>query len=123
MFRPTKARSAIFEMLSHAKYPVSADEIQKQVAADPVTVYRILDLFVNKQIAKRLEMGEGKFRYELANRAHHHHAICTNCGAMQDVDHITETDLDTVAAKKTKYTITSHALEFFGLCPRCQADQ
>ncbi len=123
--RPTKARIAVMEALSHSHLPLSVDDVRnypavKKLKADPVTIYRILDVFVVSGLVKRIELGEGKFRYERTDREHHHHVICTSCGAMEDVADITETNLERVVARKTNYSISSHSLEFFGLCPDCQ---
>lgn len=122
--RPTKARMAVIEALSHSHLPLSVDDVRnhptvKKLKADPVTIYRILDIFVVSGLVKRIELGEGKFRYERADREHHHHIICTSCGTMEDVADITETNLEKVVAQKTKYVVLSHSLEFFGLCPNC----
>src|SRR5438128_2413942 len=89
-FRRTRARTSILELLEKEKSPVDVqfilDRLSKlMVSADPATVYRIMDAFYKKGIVERLELGEGKFRYEISKREHHHHFICENCGAIEDV--------------------------------------
>jgi len=123
--RPTKARLAVFQILTRSHLPLTVDDVRnspeiQKLSTDPVTIYRILDVFVDTGLVKRIELGEGKFRYERADREHHHHVICTNCGAVKDVIDISEADLERAVAKKTDYQIMSHSLEFYGLCPRCQ---
>lgn len=123
--RPTRARVAVMEALTKGSLPLSVEEVRaypavRKLDVDPVTIYRILDVFVTTGLVKRIELGEGKFRYERADREHHHHVICTNCGSVRDVSRITETDLESVVAKKTNYRVTSHSLEFYGLCPVCK---
>lgn len=123
--RPTKARIAVLEALTQSDLPLAVEDVRrhpavKRLAVDPVTVYRILDLFVTASVAKRIELGEGKFRYEHMDREHHHHVICTTCGTVADVADITETDLERVVSQKTGFAVRSHSLEFFGLCPDCR---
>ncbi len=122
--RPTRARVAVMEALTKGSLPLSVEEVRaypavRKLDVDPVTIYRILDVFVTTGLVKRIELGEGKFRYERADRAHHHHVICTSCGSMRDVSEIMEADLERVVEKQTKFTVTSHSLEFFGICQSC----
>ncbi len=56
-----------------------------RVSINKVTVYRILDLLVDKGVITRLCAGDRAFRYGMGDsRNHPDHAqfVCTRCGAM-----------------------------------------
>lgn len=123
--RRTAARTAIYKILERANHPVSIEEISaspdvKKLGMDQVTMYRTIHSFVQKGIVRQIDFHEGKFRYELANIPHHHHIVCTSCGSVQDVDDCLKEAAQHAIEKQTGYTVTSHALEFFGLCASCK---
>ena len=123
--RITDARIAVFKALKNAQKPLDIVSIikhlkRRDIHADRTTVFRIMNLFVEKELVHRLEFAEGKFRYEIANLAHHFHVVCTNCGEICDLEDCDVEEVEQKAAKKLSYVITSHRLDFFGLCPTCQ---
>lgn len=103
----------------------SAEEIlrkllDKGVSIDLTSVYRTLDLFVDLGIAHMTDLGEGKKRYELADKdQHHHHLVCNNCGIIEDI-FLKEESFVKEVALKSKFSTDHHHLEFFGLCRKCQ---
>lgn len=122
--RPTGARKHILDIFLQNTSPLTAFDVSehkaiKTTGIDPVTVYRTLERFVNKKILTKLEFLEGKFRYELSSHNHHHHAICQKCGTITDIEDCMDKDLERKVAQKTHFAITSHKLEFFGLCSKC----
>lgn len=123
--RPTEARKVILQVFFQNPTPLTASDISSQriikgCGIDPVTVYRTIERFVHNKILTRLEFLEGKFRYELTINAHHHHAICQKCGTIIDIDDCVDKSMEQKVEKKTRFIITSHKLEFFGLCSHCQ---
>lgn len=123
--RNTAGRRAVLEYITHATSPVSVEEIEKALTVakldlDQATIYRIINLLTQRGILRSVNFQEGKSRYELASHPHHHHVVCTNCGAVEDVEDCLKSNASTTIEKETGFTITSHALEFFGLCKACQ---
>jgi Fur family ferric uptake transcriptional regulator len=121
----TPAREALLEILQLAKTPLDINQIigqleKKHLDVDRVTVFRTINTFVEKNIARQLEFGEGKARYELTSLPHHHHAICKQCGSVQDIEACEVEKLEKKVAKDLSFDIQSHRLEFFGLCMKCQ---
>lgn len=123
--RITSARTAVLEVIVFSVVPVSIQEIEsgKKVAdlqLDQVTIYRIIHLFMEKNLVKQVDFFEGKFRYEFAGLPHHHHIFCSFCGAVTDVQNcLKDTAIDDIE-QTTGYTVSSHALEFFGKCSACK---
>lgn len=123
----TKNRTAILEFLSSKTEPISADEILLHVqdehqTVNKTTIYRELFFLLEKNFIHEIEFGDGKKRYEIAlNRPHHHHIICVNCGKVKDIP--LESELEDQRSKielTTGFKLTSHMLEFFGLCESCK---
>jgi Fur family transcriptional regulator, ferric uptake regulator len=125
MVKNTPARSAIMEFLSNSITPVDVEQIinylrSQKLNTNKVTVYRILDFMLNNGIVKRLEFGEGKYRYEI-QKDHHHHLICTNCGQIDDIPGEFLEGFDENIREVKGFLIKRHTLEFFGLCKNCQS--
>ena len=122
--KETKPRLAILEIIEKEDSPIDVshiiDHVQKSDRSiDPATIYRTLETFNDKGIIKRLEFGEGKFRYEL-NSEDHHHLICENCGRVEDIKDDVMQKWEKEILKTKGFSVKRHNLEFFGLCRNCQ---
>jgi len=86
------------------------------------TVYRTLDLFVELGILKKMNFGDGRFRYEFCEQDdhHHHHLICLSCEQVTEFEDDLLESLEAVIAKKTGFKIIDHQLKFYGYCRSCQ---
>ena len=84
------------------------------------TVYRVLDSFLTAGLVKKLELHEGKYRYELSSLKHHHHLVCQNCGKIEDIADCSLEVQEEKITKDSKFLIKYHSLEFYGLCKICQ---
>jgi len=123
--RATPARLALLNLLEDSDKPVDVQSMidylaRKDIAADPATVFRIVNMFTEKGLTKQIQLQEGKFRYELASKADHHHLVCTRCGEIQDMSDCNIDVLENNIEKKKNFKVTSHSLEFFGVCANCQ---
>ncbi len=88
-------------------------------AIDPkislATVYRTVKLFDEAGILDKLEFGDGRARYEDAERTHHDHLIDLDTGkVIEFVDPDIEA-LQEKIATKLGYRLTGHRLELFGV--------
>jgi len=87
---PTPLRLAVVQVLSREGGALPAGDIlalvRGQQTANKVTLYRILDLFVEKGLVRRHSSGDRAQRYCLepgfAGRPHCH-AYCVRCGRME----------------------------------------
>ena len=124
-FRITPQRYSILKILAESDTHPSVEDIYKEVktqfpTTSLATVYKTVALL--KEINEVLELGfhDGNNRYD-GNRPYPHpHVICTGCRRIMDPELTTLDDLNREMARKTGYTISSHRLDFFGLCPDCQ---
>lgn len=120
----TPARVEVMKFLENTNEPVDVNSIiqyliRENVNADPATIFRIVNLFVEKGIVQRIELGEGKYRYE-KSKIHHHHLICINCKKVEDVEGEYISNLEKEIKSKKGFIVKSHSLEFFGICSKCQ---
>lgn len=121
----TNGRISVLHILLKAKGPLTIEEIQKQLKENvhTVTLYRMLRQFVEKGIVYQTDLRTGKAYYEL-QREHHHHVTCTNCGLQEEVKACVAR-LQKNAEKEVKNftSISTHSLEFFGVCDKCASKQ
>ncbi|HSX09568.1 MAG TPA: transcriptional repressor [Candidatus Saccharimonadales bacterium] len=123
--RATPARLALMKFLEASDKPIDVQSMieyldRQDIETDPATVFRIVNMFTEKGLIKPIQLNEGKFRYELASKADHHHLVCTHCGEIQDMSDCNIEVLEHQIEKKKNFKVTSHALEFFGICADCQ---
>jgi Fur family ferric uptake transcriptional regulator len=85
-----------------------------------VTVYRTLKLLARMGYAKELDFGEGARRYESNLSAHHDHLVCTECGAVIEFEDPGIEKLQDQVTLRHGFRPTSHRLEIFGRCRRCE---
>jgi Fur family ferric uptake transcriptional regulator len=79
------------------------------------TVYRTVKLFEEAGILDKLEFGDGRARYEDAEREHHDHLIDMNSGeVIEFVDEEIEA-LQEKIAQKLGYELRGHRLELYGV--------
>lgn len=118
--RLTDQRRVIASVLEDARDHPDVDELYARASAkDPkislATVYRTVKLFEERGILERLEFGDGRARYEPADRDHHDHLIDMETGrVIEFVDPDIEA-LQEKIAKRLGYELKGHRLELFGI--------
>ncbi len=118
--RMTGQRRVIAETLESSKDHPDVEELFARASArDPnisiATVYRTVKLFEEAGILERVEFGDGRARYEDAEREHHDHLIDMNTGqVIEFVDPEIEA-LQEKIAKKLGYKLKGHKLELYGV--------
>lgn len=122
--KATPARIAILKLLEKTDAPLDVSAIieflkNKKIKADQATVFRIISMFTDRGLTRQIQFNEGKFRYELSSKPDHHHLICQNCGAIEDISDCNISRLEKDIEKKKNFKIVSHSLEFFGICQQC----
>ena len=134
-FRLTAPRRAMLRALSRAGKPLSVQQIHEQAnrilnpeyadeeELDLVTAYRFANLLAEKNLAQRIELNEGYYRYEIAesqDRPHHHHLVCKQCGKIEDFQDCGVGALTERLEAESGFKVDEHKLELFGVCADCQ---
>ncbi len=126
-YRITPQRLAILKILAGSTAHPSVEAIYEEVKGDfpttsLATVYKTLVLMKDLNQVMEISIGDGSNRYDGNQPFPHPHLICVKCKKIIDFE---PDPLDSVVikvAKKTGYKIISHRLDFFGICPDCQAE-
>jgi Fur family peroxide stress response transcriptional regulator len=124
-FRITPQRIAVLKILASSEGHPSVEEIYEEVKKDfpttsLATVYKTVTLL--KELNEVLELGfpEGSNRYDGSKPYPHPHLICTKCRKIMDPDLESLEGVTKELTSETGFQITSHRLDFFGICPDCQ---
>ena len=122
--RRTKQKEAILGVLRGTTSHPTADwvynEVRKEIPDISLgTVYRNLRLLCQSGEILELDLCGALSRFD-ARRDKHYHFRCEKCGRVFDVDLPVDEEIDGRAAQKTGFEVSSHWLEFRGLCRECQ---
>jgi Fur family ferric uptake transcriptional regulator len=128
-YRATRPRRAVIEAFARlGRYTTAQDLYDVMVrargargdeAVGLATVYRTLDVLqeVGAASAQAQPHGESAFLY--CPVEHHHHAVCTECGQVDDVPCASIARFEAALSRQLRFTLTQHRLEFFGVCRSC----
>jgi Fur family peroxide stress response transcriptional regulator len=124
-FRITPQRIAVLRILALSEGHPSVEQIHESVkeafpTTSLATVYKTVTLL--KELNEVLELGfpEGSNRYDGSKPYPHPHLICTKCRKIIDPDLESLEGVTKELTSETGFKITSHRLDFFGICPDCQ---
>ena len=118
--RMTEQRRVIAQVLdASADHPDVEELYYRASAVDPrislATVYRTVKLFEEAGILEKVEFGDGRARYEDAEREHHDHLIDVTTGdVIEFIDPEIEALQEKIAAK-LGYRLQGHKLELYGV--------
>ncbi|MCW2992296.1 MAG: Fur family transcriptional regulator, ferric uptake regulator [Solirubrobacterales bacterium] len=124
MARPSPVRDAVAELIGAAdRHDWSIEDLIEALGARGVeanfsSVFRALARLEDDALVRRVELGDGKARYEAAGE-HHEHIRCDRCGAVGEVPGCIVGDALPRIQKLTGFRLTGHQILFSGLCPRC----
>ena len=116
----TDQRRTIAKLLESTNDHPDVEELHKRVnqvdqSISLATVYRTVKLFEESGILEKLEFGDGRARYEDADREHHDHLINIQNG---EVIEFVDSDIELLQEKiatKLGYKLLGHKLELYGV--------
>lgn len=117
--RMTDQRRVVAQVIGEAEDHPDVEALHARASAiDPrisiATVYRAVKLFEEAGILDKLEFGDGRARYENADRDHHDHLIDMTTGeVIEFCDPEIEALQDRIAAR-LGYRLAGHRLELYG---------
>ena len=118
--RMTSQRKIIAQVLEDAADHPDVEELHKRASKidhtiSIATVYRTVKLFDEAGILDKLEFGDGRARYEDAEREHHDHLIDINSGRVIEFMDSDIEKLQEKIAQKHGYKLMGHKLELYGV--------
>lgn len=126
--RLTPQRMAVLKILATSDGHLSVEQIYERVKADfPMTslatIYKTVTVL--KEMGEVLEIGfsDAGNRYDINKPYPHPHLICVSCKKIIDADLAALSELSELVAQSSGYRIVNQRLDFFGICPECQAQE
>ena len=123
-YRLTPQRLMILSAIEESDSHISAEEIHARIAArypnvNVSTVYRTLELLKRLGLVTETDLGEGRVRYHPAEKGHHHHLVCQECGAIIDLDESLLTPLKSALLREYGFNADLKHLAILGRCVNC----
>ncbi len=123
-YRLTPQRMMVLAAIENSTNHISAEEIYAQVIdkypyVNISTVYRTLELLKRLGLVTETDLGGGRVRYHPADKGHHHHLVCQECGAITDLDESVLSSLKSVLLREYKFSADLRHLAIFGRCVNC----
>ena len=124
-YRLTPQRIMVLDALHSVDSHISAEEIYTKVKAkypyaNISTVYRTLELLKELGLVTEIDLDDGRVRYHLAEKGHHHHLVCSKCGSVIDLPESSLLKLTEALARDYQFQADLRHLAIFGLCANCQ---
>lgn len=118
--RMTEQRRVIARVLQESHDHPDAEELYARASAvDPrisiATIYRTVKLFEEADILDKLEFGDGRARYEDADREHHDHLINMATGEVIEFYDPEIEVLQEKIARRLGFRLKGHKLELYGV--------
>lgn len=124
MPRPSPVRDAVAALIeAGGRHDWSIEDLtaalgERGVPANFSTVFRAVERLEADGAARRVDLGDGKARYEAAGE-HHEHVRCERCGTVGEVPGCVVGDAVPAVQRATGFRVTGHQLLFSGVCPQC----
>jgi Fe2+ or Zn2+ uptake regulation protein len=121
----TPQRMEILRVLINAGASISAQAVLERVKETyPYisldTVYRNLTMLTNTGLVNQINLQtKAAVLFEFQGEAHHHHAICLQCGRSFCVASCPLPEVMPVPEADLEFRIVSHAFEIYGYCSKC----
>ncbi len=124
--KTTKHRISILDIIEQSEQPMTIEQVffrlqKENIFVNLSTVYRVFDIFVKKNIVKKLNISsENHSMFEYNRMVHSHYLICLVCKKCLAINHCPIGDYEESLRNETKYLIAGHKLEIYGYCPECR---
>jgi Fur family ferric uptake transcriptional regulator len=124
--RRSSKRDSIVQVFLRQEGHVSADDLFEQVRREAAgigraTVYRTLQWMVGAGIARKVDFGEGRSRFEPSYRhPRHFHLICTICHSSSEfLSSDVESLMEEIAGARN-FAATQSVVQIYGTCEQCR---
>ena len=120
-YRSTSPRKAVAQAIAGKQGHFTAEQLRQELPeVGRATIYRSLKLLVDSGALCRVLLEDGNLQYQLSHQGHHHHLLCVECGASQDLLGCDIEDLLHQVSAAHNFQLSGHWLEVYGRCYDCQ---
>lgn len=124
--RRTPQRLAVLKALASSEGHPQIEDIYLQVHKEyPMislaTIYKTISTLKEIGEVRELSLGSRGSHFDPVYGPPHPHLICTQCRRIDDIAVADLELLSNEAARTSGYQITDQQLDFYGICPDCQA--
>ncbi|WP_333861149.1 Fur family transcriptional regulator [Clostridium sp.] len=122
----TQARLNILDILYKSESAISVEDLfqeykKKNMNVNLSTIYRTLELFQNKKIIRKFDLGKGRYSYAVIKRDHKHILQCKVCEKQVEIDCPMQ-QIEEIIKSKTDFVLVDEKLDFkiSGICKDCR---
>lgn len=121
----TRSRLAVLQVLAATSEHLKVAEVHRRAREIDgriglASVYRTMELLARLRLVKDVHV-EHRHRHYARIREHHgHHLVCNGCGLVVEFSDCQLERLTRALARRTKFRIEAHCMEFFGQCRDCR---
>ena len=125
-YRITAQKKQLLEVLfTHKDIMLSIADIERYLPNEAImnttTIYRNVQQFLKLDIVESMMDDNGINRYILFHGSHHHHLICNECGKI--IQFPCSHKFWAEIAKENNFKESSHKIEIYGTCSKCQKNR
>lgn len=122
----THQRNVIYGSILDRKDHPTADQVFEKVREQlpnisRMTVYRVLELFVNLGLITKVCHPGVAVRFDPTTDTHHH-LICVKCHTLFDIEHSKEYTIDPPDTAAIGFEVTGYSVQFKGVCADCKSE-
>lgn len=122
--RVTSQRLAIMRVLDGNTSHPTAEEIHRSLKKEHptitlATVYQTLKVLRDAGEIRELNMDRGRSHYD-PDTSQHHHAVCTGCGRVQDVQGPSDLRIPSGKVLEDDFDVMHYQVAFYGRCAVCK---
>ncbi len=124
-FRMTRQRKVVYDVLLETKDHPTANEVffrskERMDGISLATVYNCLETLTDAGLVKQVNIDRSPSRY-CPNLHEHAHFLCTECGAVEDIDPMTAPGILDVWQLPQGNTVQQVEVAMKGKCASCAA--
>lgn len=119
----TSERKAVVEAICSLHDHFSAEELFDRIKArggkvSRASVYRALELLVESNLVRKIDLGENRNYYERHFETHHH-LVCINCGRVIEFSAEPMKNLEEELWRRYRFDAAGSPQKVLGLCHEC----
>ncbi|MGI8609418.1 MAG: Fur family transcriptional regulator [Candidatus Dormibacteria bacterium] len=124
MPRPSPVTDAVRSVVEgDDRHVWTLDELHTRVreaveSANFSTILRAVTSLENAGVLDRVDLGDGRARFEV-HQEHHEHVRCGTCGRVAEVPGCVVEGAAAAVRASTGFLVRGHQLVFMGTCPEC----